>query len=106
MGHKHDNDEEEELHEQGGHSNYTYILLFLGGLAAGVALGMYLNSKQGKKIRKQVKRKMSALEAEIEDKVTAAMDQINDLAEKGGFKPNANADEDDEDGEDGNTKKA
>ncbi len=64
---------------------YKYLFTFLGGLAAGVALGLYLNSKQGKKIRKQVKQRMSTLELEITDKVNAAMDEINHLAEKGGM---------------------
>lgn len=63
-------------------NSLKYLLTFLGGLAAGVALGMYLNSKQGKQIRKQVTQRMSALELEITDKVNAAMDEINNLAKK------------------------
>ncbi len=64
-------------------NSLKYLLTFLGGLAAGVALGLYLNSKQGKQIRKQVTQRMSALELEITDKVNAAMDEINNLAKKG-----------------------
>ncbi len=92
MGQKNHDEEEEKKSSES--SSYKYLLLFLGGLAAGVALGMYLNSKQGKKVRKQVKRKMSALELEIEDKVDAAMEEINRLAEKGGFKPTKEGEED------------
>lgn len=66
-----------------GNDALKYLFTFLGGLAAGVALGLYLNSKQGKKIRKQVKQRMSALELEINEKVHAAMDELNQLAEKG-----------------------
>jgi gas vesicle protein len=69
----------------GGNDSLKYLLTFLGGLAAGVALGLYLNSKQGKKIRNQVKQRMSALELEITDKVNAAMDEINNLTDKGGM---------------------
>jgi sensor domain CHASE-containing protein len=65
-----------------GSNSLKYLLTFLGGLVAGVALGLYLNSKQGKQIRKQVTQRMSALELEITDKVNAAMDEINNLAKK------------------------
>lgn len=81
--------------EQTTHNNndsLKYLFTFLGGLAAGVALGLYLNSKQGKKIRKQVKQRMSALELEINEKVHAAMDELNHLAEKGGITKGAHED--------------
>ena len=70
---------------RGSSDSIKYLLTFLGGIAAGVALGMYLNSKQGNNIRKQVKQRMSALELEITDRVNAAMDEINHHAEKGGI---------------------
>lgn len=76
----------------GGNDAMKYLFTFLGGLAAGVALGLYLNSKQGKKIRKQVKQRMSALELEINEKVHAAMDELNHLAEKGGITKATNED--------------
>lgn len=79
-------EQNEQIEKPTGHNDsLKYLLTFLGGLAAGVALGLYLNSKQGKNIRKQVKQRMSALELEITDKVNAAMDEINHLAEKGGM---------------------
>ncbi len=80
-----DTENEKDLHTDNNNDALKYLFTFLGGLAAGVALGLYLNSKQGKKIRKQVKQRMSALELEITDKVNAAMDEINQLAEKGGM---------------------
>lgn len=76
---------ENEHPAESGNDALKYLFTFLGGLAAGVALGLYLNSKQGKKIRKQVKQRMSALELEINEKVHAAMDELNHLAEKGGM---------------------
>jgi hypothetical protein len=82
-------DEEAPMASANSNDSLKYLLTFLGGLAAGVALGLYLNSKQGKNIRKQVKQRMSALELEITDRVNAAMDEINNLADKGG-KPKEN----------------
>lgn len=83
MGHEDEYKKNQDQKQTDTGSNaYKYIITFLGGLAAGVALGMYLNSKQGKKIRKQVKHRMSDLEMEIEDKVNYAMDEIQNLASK------------------------
>lgn len=53
-----------------------YLLAFAGGAAAGVALGMYLNSRQGKDMRKRVTKKVSALEQELEDKVSKAVENF------------------------------
>ncbi len=82
--------EEQEMNNQPAERSdaYKYILVFLGGLAAGVALGLYLNSKQGKELRKQFTNRMSKMEQEIESKVSAAMEEINRLAEKGGMGKN------------------
>lgn len=77
------NEEESKNHNQDSSDAYKYILAFVGGIAAGVALGFYLNSNQGKKLRKQFTNRMSEMEAEIESKVSSAMEEINKLADKG-----------------------
>ena len=62
------------------------ILTFLLGTAIGVGAGLYLNSKNGKKMRKEAVHKISDLEQTIEDKVNEAYeglrDQVNNTANK------------------------
>ncbi len=62
------------------------ILTFLLGTAIGVGAGLYLNSKNGKKMRKDALHKISDMEHTIEDKVNKAYenlkDQVNNAAGK------------------------
>ena len=62
------------------------IVTFLLGTAIGVGAGLYLNSKNGKKMRKEALHKISDIEQTIEDKVNKAYDdlkeQVNTTANK------------------------
>jgi len=62
------------------------IVTFLLGTAIGVGAGLYLNSKNGKKMRKEAVHKISDIEQTIEDKVNKAYDdlkeQVNTTANK------------------------
>lgn len=67
-------------------SNDGKILTFLFGAALGIGAGLYLNSKEGKKLRKKALHKVGDMESTIEDKVNEAYDklksQVNDAASK------------------------
>lgn len=67
-------------------SNENKILTFMFGAALGVGAGLYLNSKQGKKLRNQAIGKVSDVENTIEDKVNEAYEklknQVNNTATK------------------------
>lgn len=52
------------------------FLSLLIGTALGVSAGLYLNSQNGKKLRKKVLKRLDEMETTIEDKVTRA---YNDL---------------------------
>ena len=62
------------------------IITFLLGTAIGVGAGLYLNSKNGKRMRKEAVHKISDMEQTIEDKVNQAYenlkDQVNNTANK------------------------
>lgn len=62
------------------------ILTFLLGTALGVGAGLYLNSKNGKGMRKKAAHKISDMEQTIEDKVNKAYDdlkeQVNSATDK------------------------
>ncbi|MGB6036819.1 MAG: YtxH domain-containing protein, partial [Cryomorphaceae bacterium] len=54
------------------------LLTFLLGTAVGVGAGLYLNSKNGKKMRKEAVHKISDMEQTIEDKVNKAYESLKD----------------------------
>lgn len=55
-----------------------YALAFLGGAAAGVALGLYLNSDRGRETRSKLADKVSDLEADMEKKIKQGFDDLTD----------------------------
>lgn len=56
--------------------NSTGILTFIIGTALGVTAGLYLNSENGKELRNKTAKKLSKMEASIEDKVNKAYDDL------------------------------
>jgi len=58
------------------------LLAFFGGLTAGVAAGLYLNSEHGRKMRDDAAEKISDLESKIEDKVKEAYEAAKNRAEQ------------------------
>ncbi len=58
------------------------LLAFFGGMAAGVAAGLYLNSEHGRKVRNEAVDKLSDLEEKIESKVKEAFEAAKDKAEE------------------------
>lgn len=62
------------------------LITFLLGTAIGVGTGLYLNSKNGKKMRSEAVTKISDIEKTIEEKVNRAYEdlktQVNDAATK------------------------
>ncbi len=58
------------------------LLAFFGGLVAGVAAGLYLNSEHGHKLRKEAADKISELESKIEAKVKEAYEAAKSKAEE------------------------
>jgi gas vesicle protein len=67
-------------------SNDNKLLTFMFGAALGVGAGLYLNSKNGKQLRKKAMNKVSDVESTIEDKVNEAYEklknQVNNAASK------------------------
>lgn len=57
------------------------LLAFFGGMAAGVAAGLYLNSEHGKKMRNEAAEKISEYEKMIEEKVKEAFEAAKSKAE-------------------------
>jgi len=57
-------------------SNNTSALTFLLGAAIGVSAGLYLNSKNGKDMRKKLASKAGELESTIEEKVQKAYENL------------------------------
>jgi hypothetical protein len=58
------------------------LLAFFGGIAAGVAIGYWLNSDKGRKLRTDAAAEMSELEARIESKVKEAFATARRKAEE------------------------
>lgn len=58
------------------------LLAFFGGLTAGVAAGLYLNSEHGRKMRDEAADKISDLESKIEDKVKEAFEAAKSKAQE------------------------
>jgi gas vesicle protein len=58
------------------------LLAFFGGMAAGVAAGLYLNSEHGRKMRHDAADKLSDLEEQIEEKVKEAFEAAKEKAEE------------------------
>jgi hypothetical protein len=56
------------------------LLAFFGGVSAGVALGFYLNSDHGRKVRHDAADKLSDLESKIEEKVKEAFEAAKEKA--------------------------
>jgi len=54
----------------------TGVLTFIIGAAIGVTAGLYLNSENGKELRTKTAKKLSKMEASIEDKVSKAYDDL------------------------------
>ena len=54
----------------------TGVLTFIIGAAIGVTAGLYLNSENGKELRTKTTKKLSKMEASIEDKVSKAYDDL------------------------------
>lgn len=54
----------------------TGFLTFIIGTALGVTAGLYLNSENGKKLRTKTAKKLSKMEATIEEKVNKAYDDL------------------------------
>jgi len=57
-------------------SSSNGVITFLLGTAIGVGTGLYLNSKQGKKVRKKAASKVSDIESTIEEKVNTAFEGL------------------------------
>lgn len=55
-----------------------YALAFIGGAAAGVALGLYLNSDKGRETRDKLAEKVNSLEADMEQKIKQGFDDLTD----------------------------
>lgn len=54
----------------------TGILTFIIGTAVGVTAGLYLNSEDGRKLRKKTMKRLSKMEADIEERVSKAYDDL------------------------------
>jgi len=56
-----------------GNNNAMLLLL---GAALGVGVGLYLQSEEGKKVRKRASSKLRDIESEIEEKVKDALEKL------------------------------
>ncbi len=63
-------------------STSKVLLAFFGGIAAGVAVGYWLNSDRGRKLRDDTIHKMSDLEERIEAKVKEVFHSAKKKAEE------------------------
>ena len=54
----------------------TGILTFIIGTAVGVTAGLYLNSENGRQLRKKTMKRLNKMEADIEDRVSKAYDDL------------------------------
>lgn len=67
-------------------NNGGKFISLLVGTALGVTAGFYLNSQEGKKLRKKVMKRFDELESSIEEKVSRAYKdvkgRVNDTADR------------------------
>lgn len=54
------------------------IFAFVAGIAAGAAVGYFLNTEEGKEVRKRAMDKLDGLESEFGEKIKTKMDEVTE----------------------------